>query len=59
MIMTRKRSEDQTPSKAPLLLRFTLETIRRIEVAAKAAGMSKSVYAELALKDRFKKDRIE
>jgi hypothetical protein len=39
--------------------RLTPETIRKLETAAREYGMSKTAYAELALKDRFKKDRIE
>jgi predicted DNA-binding protein len=38
--------------------RLTPETIRRLGVAARQHGMSKAVYVELALIDRFKKDSI-
>jgi hypothetical protein len=40
------------------LFRFTPETIRRLQIAADKAGMSETVYVELALKERLKKDGI-
>jgi hypothetical protein len=40
------------------LFRFTPDTIRRLKDAAEKAGMSETVYVELALKDRLKKDGI-
>jgi hypothetical protein len=40
------------------LLRLTLESIRRLKVAAQKAGMSENVYTETALKAQFKKDGI-
>jgi TraY domain-containing protein len=52
-------SEDTADaSKQPQNFRFTSETIRKLEKAAREYGMSKTAYAELALKDRFKKDNI-
>jgi len=44
--------------KTPQNFRFTIETIRKLGVAAREYGMSKTAYTELALKDRFKKDGI-
>jgi hypothetical protein len=38
--------------------RFTPETIRKLSEAAAKEGVSETVYVELALKDRFKKDGI-
>jgi hypothetical protein len=40
-------------------LRFTPETIRRLGVAARKYGMSRTAYTELALQDRFKKDGVQ
>jgi hypothetical protein len=49
----------EAPSKRIQNFRLTPETIRKLETAAREYGMSKTAYTELALKDRFKKDRIE
>ena len=46
------------PNKLPQNFRLTKETIRKLEKAALEYGMSKTVYVELALKDRFRKDAI-
>ena len=46
-------------NKKPQNFRFTAETVRKLEIAAKEYGMSKTAYTELALKDRFKKDGIK
>ena len=54
--------EGKTPRakpKTPKLLRFTEDTVRRLQEAAAKAGMSEAVYAEIALKAQFKKDGIE
>jgi hypothetical protein len=53
-------SEDaEDSSKTPQNFRFTQETVRKLEEAARDYGMSKTAYTELALKDRFKKDGIK
>jgi TraY domain len=52
-------SDDTDSNKQPQNFRFTAETIRKLEEAARDYGMSKTAYAELALKDRFKKDGIK
>lgn len=54
-----RRADDTDSNKLPQNFRFTTETIRKLEKAAREYGMSKTNYTELALKDRFKKDRIE
>jgi hypothetical protein len=46
------------PNKLPQNFRLTKETIRKLEKAALEYGMGKTVYVELALKDRFRKDAI-
>jgi hypothetical protein len=46
-------------NKRPKNLRFTPETLRKLKEAALQNGVSETVYVELALKDRFKKDRIK
>jgi hypothetical protein len=46
-------------AKTPQNFRFTPETVRKLAVAAREYGMSKTAYAELALKERFKKDDIQ
>ena len=40
-------------------LRFTPETFRMLREASLKQGVSETVYVELALKDRFKKDGIK
>jgi hypothetical protein len=50
---------DTDSNKQPQNFRFTTETIRKLEIAAREYGMSKTAYTELALKDRFKKDGIK
>lgn len=40
-------------------LRFTPETFRKLKEASVKQGVSETVYVELALKDRFKKDGIK
>jgi hypothetical protein len=58
--MTRKKSDEDTDrAKRPQHFRFTPDTVRKLEAAAREYGMSKTAYTELALKDRFKKDGIE
>ena len=62
--MTKERkpsseSSESDPVKTPQNFRLTPETVRKLEVAAREYGMSKTVYVELALKDRFKKDGIK
>ena len=37
----------------------TPDTVRRLKDAAEKAGMSETVYVELPLKDRLKKDGIQ
>lgn len=46
-------------NKRPKNLRFTPETLRKLKQAALRDGVSETVYVELALKDRFKKDGIK
>jgi hypothetical protein len=45
--------------KRPKNLRFTAETLRKLKQASAEQGVSETVYVELALKDRFKKDGIK
>jgi hypothetical protein len=53
------RSEKVERTKKPQNFRFTPETIRRLGVAARKYGMSRTAYTELALQDRFKKDGVQ
>jgi hypothetical protein len=46
-------------NKKPKTLRFTPETIRKLRIAASQQGVSETVYVELALRDRFRKDSIQ
>jgi hypothetical protein len=60
--MARIAAEDKKRKprvKTPKLLRFTADTVRRLQAASEMTGMSEAVYAEIALKDRFKKDGIK
>ena len=62
MLKERKHSvtsEKPKRTKLPQNYRFTPETIRRLEAAARKYGMSRTAYTELALQDRFKKDGIQ
>jgi hypothetical protein len=52
-------SDDSDQNKKPQNFRFTPETVRKLEKAAREYGMSKTAYTELALKERFKKDGIK
>src|SRR5215471_6702815 len=45
-------SDDADLNKKPQNFRFTPETVRKLEKAAREYGMSKTAYTELALKDR-------
>jgi hypothetical protein len=45
-------------NKRPKTFRFTPETIDKLKKATIKNGVSETVYVELALKDRFKKDGI-
>jgi hypothetical protein len=51
--------ESRVQNKEPQNFRLTLETIRKLEMAARGYGMSKTVYVEMALKAQFKKDGIQ
>jgi hypothetical protein len=59
MLKTKKPVVEKSEQrKKPQNFRFTPETIRKLGVAADQYGMSRTAYAELALQDRFKKDRV-
>lgn len=53
-----KQKDSPKLVKKSKLFRFTPDTIRRLAEASAKAGMSETVYAELALKAQFKKDAI-
>jgi hypothetical protein len=61
--MTREQKEEKPrpygQQKRPKNLRFTPETLRKLKQASAEQGVSETVYVELALKDRFKKDGIK
>ncbi len=57
--MPKKDAQKSAPSKTPRTVYLTAETSRRLDKAAAAEGLSNSIYIELALKDRFKKDGIK
>ncbi len=62
--MPKQKKSSITPSvsglnKKPQHFRLTPDTVRRLEVAARQDGMSKTVVVELALKAHFKKLGIE
>jgi hypothetical protein len=46
-------------NKIPRTVYLTEKTSRRLSKAAAEEGVSNSIYIELALKDRFKKNGIE
>ena len=59
--MAKKRKpepDEQDLTKSPQTFRLTLETVRRLEQAARSYGMTKTAYTELALQERMKRDRI-
>ena len=57
--MPKKDAQKNAPAKIPRTVYLTAETSRRLDKAAAAEGVSKSIYIELTLKDRFKKDGIK
>ena len=57
--MPKKDAPKTALSKIPRTVYLTAETSRRLDKAAIAEGVSNSIYIELALKDRFKKDGIK
>jgi hypothetical protein len=57
--MPKKDAEKNVPSKIPRTVYLTAETSRRLDKAAAAEGVSNSIYIELTLKDRFKKEGIK
>jgi hypothetical protein len=56
--MPKKGAQKDAPAKIPRTVYLTAETSRRLDKAAAAEGLSNSIYIELTLKDRFKKDGI-
>jgi hypothetical protein len=61
--MTKEKKPMETPrpygqGKKAKNLRFTPETLRKLKEASSREGVSETVYVELALKDRFRKDGI-
>jgi predicted HicB family RNase H-like nuclease len=62
MTKEKKPTEDKPrpygQGKRPKNLRFTPETLRKLAAAASREGVSETVYVELALKDRFRKDGL-
>jgi hypothetical protein len=46
-------------NKKPKMFRLPPDTIRKLDIAAHKAGMSESVYVDLALKAQLKKDGVE
>jgi hypothetical protein len=62
IVMTRNTPEDKKRkprTKTPKLMRFTADTVRRLQAASERTGMSETVYTEIALKAQLKKDGIE
>jgi hypothetical protein len=57
--MPKKDAQKNAPAKIPRTVYLTAETSRRLDKAATAEGVSNSIYIELTLKDRFKKDGIK
>ena len=57
--MPKKKDRRALPTKAPKTIYLSREVIRRLEKAAVAEGMSRSIYIEQTLKARFKKDGID
>ena len=57
--MPKKDAQRNAPAKIPRTVYLTAETSRRLDKAAVAEGVSNSIYIELTLKDRFKKDGIK
>lgn len=41
------------------MFRLTEEDIRKLGVAAFRAGLNKTVYVQLALREQFKKDNVD
>jgi len=57
--MHKKDAQKIAPPKIPRTVYLTAETSRRLDQAAATEGVSNSIYIELTLKDRFKKDGIK
>jgi hypothetical protein len=51
--------ETSDENKQPQTFRFSIETIRKLAVAARETSRSKTAYVEFALKNQFRKDGIE
>jgi ribosomal protein L20A (L18A) len=61
MMKDEKTTEEPRPygqNKKPKTLRFTPETFRKLREASRRQGVSETVYVELALRDKFRKDGI-
>ena len=59
LFMTKEKKTRRSLPKKPMTFRLTPETGRKLGAAADQAGMSMTVYVELALKAQFRKDGIE
>jgi len=57
--MPKKDAQKNAPAKIPRTVYLTAETSRRLDKAAAAEGVSNSIYIELTLKDRFRKEGIK
>jgi hypothetical protein len=57
--MPKKDEKGTEPTKVPKTIYLSRDTVRRLEKAAEAEGMSNSVYIEQTLRARFKKEGIE
>ena len=57
--MPKKDAQKNAPAKIPRTVYLTAETSRRLDKAATAEGVSNSIYIELTLKDRFRKDGVK
>ena len=56
---TKKPARPYGQNKQAKHFRLTPETVRRLKEATAQEGVSETVYVELALKDRFKRDGIK
>jgi predicted transcriptional regulator len=57
--MPKKDERGTESAKVPKTVYLSRDIVRRLEKAAKAEGMSQSIYIEQTLRARLKKDAIE
>jgi hypothetical protein len=60
-MVEKKEIKDEIPdeNKQPQTFRFSMDTIRKLGVAARETARSKTAYVEFALKNQFRKDGIK